>query len=194
MAGRVVILNGTASAGKTTLAGAIHDAADDLWVRFSQDEFAQCLVPRWVAVDGVAAGELGDHGFHFVRDHDGLHVEVGDAARLLLRGYRSAAAACARAGCDVLVDECAFDPDAGADWHEALSGLRSLWVRVECDLSVCGEREARRPDRVLLQGLARGQHDRVHANVEYDVEVDLSTGDVGRAARLVLAAAERLTE
>ena len=105
--GRVVVLNGTASAGKTTLARAIREAADDPWVLFSQDDFAQALVPHWVRIDAVT------DGFQFVREGGGsLHVEAGPIGRRVLSGYRAAAAACARAGNDVLIDECAFDDGA----------------------------------------------------------------------------------
>ena len=63
-------------------------------------------------------------------------------------------------------------------------------MRVECALDVCEQREALRPDRQQLVGLARGQYDRTHANVRYDVTVDLTDGDVERAAQSVLALVE----
>jgi chloramphenicol 3-O phosphotransferase len=191
VAGRVIILNGTASAGKSTLAAAIQDAAAGVWVLFAQDDFARNLLPRWVSVDGGPESELGERGFHFVRSDLGLHVEVGDVGRQLLRGYRQAVGACARTGCDVVVDECAFDPDASTDWVAALSGLEVSWVRVECDLAVCEEREARRADRSELRGLARGQYERVHARVDYDVVVDLTDGRADREAIRVLEAVAR---
>ena len=189
--GRVVVLNGTASAGKTTLARAIQRLATDLWVVVGQDDFAQNLTPRWVKVDGGLDGGRGEEGFHFVRDSLGnLHVEAGEVGRRLLRSYRYAAAACARAGNDVVVDECKFDADGWDEWQQALTGVDAMWVRVECDLEVCALREARRPDRGKLIGLARGQYERVHANATYDLAVDLTDDDVEAAAAVVLAAAE----
>lgn len=189
VAGRVIVLNGTASAGKTSLAHAIQQAATDLWVIVSQDDFAQNLVPRWVAVEGAFEAAQGGDGFHFVRDENGhLHVEVGAIGRRMLRGYRFAVAAIAHAGNDVIVDECTFDPDGVDDWNTALAGLRSWNVRVECDLDVCEQRERARPDRAQLQGLARGQYERTHAGVSYDLTVDLTNGDLDRAAATVLSA------
>lgn len=192
--GRVVVLNGTASAGKSTLARTIQQTAPGMWVLFSQDDFAQSLLPRWVKVDGAYDGGHGTEGFHFVRDGFGLlHVEAGEVGRRLLRGYRFAAAACAKVGNDVVVDECMFDASGWDEWREALVGVEVTWVRVECDLDVCEQREALRTDRRQLIGLARGQYDPAHADVRYDLTVDLTHGDVEGAARFVLAALARPT-
>jgi chloramphenicol 3-O phosphotransferase len=185
----VIVLNGTASAGKTTLAHAVQRLADDPWIVIAQDDFAQNLAPRWVKVDGALDGGREDDGFHFVRDALGqMHVEVGEIGRRLLRGYRFAAGAVARGGSDVVVDECMFDSEGWDEWQEALAGLNVLWVRVECDLVVCDRRELLRVDRQQLVGLARGQYERAHADVRYDLVVDLTDGNADAAARSVLAA------
>ncbi len=186
------MLNGTSSAGTTTLARAVQRLAADLWIVIGQDDFAQNLVPRWVKVDGLFDGGRGAEGFHFVRDDSSnLHVEPGEVGRRLLRSYRISVAACAKAGNSVVVDECKFDTDGWDVWQEALAGLNTIWVRVECDLDVCAAREAARADRRELIGLARGQYARTHADASYDLTVDLSTGDVDAAATAVLALAER---
>jgi chloramphenicol 3-O phosphotransferase len=185
--GRVVVLNGTASAGKTTLVEEIRRSAEGVWVVFAQDHFAQNLAPRWVHVDGGHAGRAS--GLHFVRDPGGsMHVEVGEVGRRLLRGFRFAAAACARAGNDVLVDESMFDETGRTDWNEALNGLHTLWVQVACDLDECVRREGARSDRTQLGGVARGHFDLVHRDVRYDLTVDLTEGHVVAAAEHVLRA------
>src|SRR5436305_13758275 len=107
-AGRVIVLNGTASSGKTTLARAVQMLAQTPWISMAQDDFAQCLVPRWVKL--AEEGEERGAGFTFVRQTDGaMRVEVGSVGARLLRGYRLAVGAVARAGNDVVVDEAAFD-------------------------------------------------------------------------------------
>jgi chloramphenicol 3-O phosphotransferase len=185
-----VVLNGTASAGKTSLAAAIRQHANGMWVVVGQDDFAATLIPRWVTVEGELDGSHGADGFRFVRDESGLHVEVGEVGRRLLRGYRYAVGACARAGNDVLVDECKFDAGGWEEWSDALDGIAATWVRVDCDLAECERRERSRPDRRLLVGLARGHYERAHADARYDLVVDLTDGDLHRAARSVLGAIE----
>ena len=49
--GHVVILNGTSSSGKTTLAHRLHDLADELWVVIDQDDFTKSLFPHFVQTD-----------------------------------------------------------------------------------------------------------------------------------------------
>jgi chloramphenicol 3-O phosphotransferase len=188
--GRVVILNGTASAGKSTLAAAIRAAAPTMWVVIAQDDFAHNLIPRWVTVteDTSPHASLGD-GFAFVHHADGTTtVALGPIGRRLLRGYRQAVAAIARAGNDVLVDEAKFDDRGLADWQECLAGLDVTWVRVECDLAVCDARERARGDRVQLRGLARGLYEQVHGGVEYDLVVTTSNAVPEDCAETVLAA------
>jgi chloramphenicol 3-O-phosphotransferase len=144
-----------------------------------------------VKVDDAFDGGRGQDGFHFVRDDAGhLHVEAGPVGRRLLRSYRRAVGACARAGNNVVVDECKFDVKGWDEWQDALAGLDATWVRVECDLDVCDQREAQREDRRELVGLARGQYERAHADAKYDIVVNLTNGDVEGATAVVLAAVE----
>ncbi len=70
-AGHIVILNGTSSSGKTTLAHRIHELADEVWVVLGQDEFTSSLLPNYVATGEVGEGE-GYEGFFFARAPDGL--------------------------------------------------------------------------------------------------------------------------
>ncbi len=188
--GRVVLLNGTASAGKTSLAAAIQMAAPTMWVVVAQDDFARNLIPRFVGLTEPAGIPVTpSDGFTFVRAGDGtMTVDVGPVGRRLLRGYRQAVAAVARAGNDVLVDEAKFDDDGLAEWQEALDGLDVTWVRVDCDLTICDARERTRSDRVLLRGLARGLYERVHAGVPYDIVVWTTDASPEHCAQAVLAA------
>jgi hypothetical protein len=77
--GRVVVLNGTASAGKTSLAAAIREHASGMWV--AQDDFAANLIPGWVTVDGAFDGGNGGDAFRFVRDASGLPIASDASGR-----------------------------------------------------------------------------------------------------------------
>lgn len=186
----MVVLNGTASAGKTSLAHAVRLLAPTMWIEIGQDSFAQNLLDRWVLVTSSGEARRSD-GFTFVRHDDGLMtVEVGPVGSRLLRGYRDAVGALAQAGNDVVVDEAKFDNQGWADWSSALHGLSVTWVRVDCDLAVCEERERARTDRTGLRGLARGIYDRVHADAAYDLVVDTTHAPTAECAGRVLATLE----
>jgi chloramphenicol 3-O phosphotransferase len=186
--GQIVILNGTSSSGKTTLANRVHDLADDHWVVTDQDDFTRSLQPIYVDVGDTGTVERPE-GFFFARDANGsVHVETGPTGRRVLAGYRRATVALARSGNNVVVAEAKFDRFGLDDWIDALQGLRALWVAVRCSLEECQRRELERGDRI--RGLAAGHYDRVHESVVYDVEVDLTNSQVDVAALQILGALE----
>jgi chloramphenicol 3-O phosphotransferase len=156
--GRVVILNGGSSAGKTTLGRSLQSALPDPWLLLGIDLFIWALPPE------------------MVNDSDGLAVRDGVITRgerfmSLYAGYRIAVAAIARSGINVLLDDLTLDGVVDQQrWNEVLQGLDICWIGVRCAPEIAAEREARRGSR--LPGIARRQAESVHEGVHYDVEVD----------------------
>src|SRR5258708_36358797 len=71
--GRVVVINGASSAGKTTLAETFQEAraADgECWVIFGIDDFMPRLPRRWVAIDAWS-GSLAADGVRLERGRAG---------------------------------------------------------------------------------------------------------------------------
>jgi len=126
--GRVVVINGTSSAGKTTLAHAFQEAraaAGECWVVFGIDDFVPRLPRRWVAIDAWS-GSLADEGVRLVRDGDRARYEIGALGRRLKSAYRRSIADVARAGLNVVVDDVTIERDEWDEWCEALAGLDPL--------------------------------------------------------------------
>src|SRR5262245_27669266 len=96
--GRVVILNGTTSAGKSTLIYAFcmrRAARDELWLRIGLDEYMGKMPDEFVDVPG-SEGRLGARGFRVV-DHAGrISFDVGSTALHVLGAYRRTVATWAR--------------------------------------------------------------------------------------------------
>jgi chloramphenicol 3-O phosphotransferase len=171
-AGRVIVLNGTSSAGKTTLARAFRDrraVAGECWLLLALDDFNDQLPHQWFAA-GHHRGPFSADGVRFAHTPHGVTVEVGDVGRSLFATYRRTAALWARQGFDVLVDDVCIDEEAARDWDEALAGLEVTWVAVRCPPGVAEERERARGDR--LPGLARGMGGAVANRSRYDLELD----------------------
>jgi chloramphenicol 3-O phosphotransferase len=176
--GRVVILNGTSSSGKSTLAERFRDERAELgdcWLVVALDDYIGKLPNEWFFGDGHD-GPFSVDGLRFESSAAGLEVRVGELGRRLFAAYRRTAALLAREGFNVLVDDVSFDKEAVRDWHEALAGLRVTWVAVRCDPDVAEAREQARGDRV--RGLARGLSSVVHRYATYDYELDTSSADV----------------
>jgi len=188
--GRVIVLNGTTSAGKSTLAAALQaqlGALGRCWIVLGIDDFLGKLPAAWVGF--FEHGAHADDGIRFERVGAEVTLHLGPVGRALLAGYRDAVAAVARRGMDVIVDEVVLDEDAWDQWAAGLTGLDAFWVRVDCPVEVCEQRERARGDR--LTGQARSQSAFVHRFPRYDVAVDTSTGAPAELAALVIEAHAR---
>lgn len=160
MAGSIILLNGTSSSGKTTLA----------------TELQQMLPSPWVFLSADAV--LG--GFPF--DHPAC--ELDDVWRPLGGLFYDTVARFCDAGFDVIAEQVFQDPRQLEDAVERLAGHRVWFVGVRCELDDVERRENARGDGTP-PGTALLQADLVHSGRVYDIEVDTSDVTPGRAARKV---------
>ncbi|QIS10863.1 chloramphenicol phosphotransferase CPT family protein [Nocardia arthritidis] len=187
---RVIFLNGTSSAGKTTLAKAIQDESDIPFVYWGIDTLFGLVPPNW---GGGRDGPLSRDGFWYDRtgrDADGhplVVIRYGPVGRRMLRSACAAAAEFARGGNHLVIDEMLLTPDLLPMWMDALTGLDVQLVGVTCPLAIAEERELARGNEI---GLARGHLRTVHDHgYTYDTIVDTTTGTPAELARAVLRAA-----
>ena len=185
--GRVVVLNGTSSSGKTTLAAALRrrlEADDECWVVYSQDDFCPKLPPSWIQA-GKHIGRHADDGFVLeVRDGE-FELRVGPIGHAILAAYRGAVAAAAHEGLNVIVDEVTMTQGEWDDWQVRLNGVDTTWVRVELAPDELERREAARGDRTI--GHARYQLDIVHRFADYDLTVDTGVLSPDEAAAAIVS-------
>jgi chloramphenicol 3-O phosphotransferase len=159
VAGRVIVLNGTSSSGKTSLGRALQDRLDGTWLLLGIDTFITSLPWR---LSGTADG-------HTIND-DGS-IDFGPVWRAERARWREAVASLARGGSNLILDEVFTDGITDQQrWRDALDGLDVTWVAVRCDVEVAVAREQARGDRNV--GMARQQAGVVHESVQYDIEVD----------------------
>lgn len=184
---RVIFLNGTSSAGKTTLARAVQDESDIPFVYWGIDTLFGLVPPNW---GGGRDGPLSRDGFWYDRTghdaggHPSVVIRYGPAGRRMLRSACAAAAAFAHGGDHLVIDEMLLTPDLLPIWLDALTGLEVQLVRVTCPLPVAEQRERARGHE---RGLARGHLQTVHAHGHpYDTVVDTTTGSPAELARAVL--------
>jgi chloramphenicol 3-O phosphotransferase len=186
-AGDVIVLNGTSTAGKSTLAAEMQrqlTARGRCWIILGIDDFLGKLPAPWVRY--LDAGAHADEGVRFDRVGDDIVFRAGPVGRALLVGYRRSVAAVVRSGMNVIVDEVVLDEEAWTQWQVELGELDPFWVRVDCPMEVCEGRERDRPER--LPGLARSQAPFVHRHPRYRLTVDSSTATPGELARVVIEA------
>lgn len=152
--GRVLLLNGASSAGKTSLAYALQEREPSApWMVMSVDAFLAMCAP-----------------------HAGRAIQTEDAARLPLIGaYHAGIAAAARAGAWVIADHVVGERrEWMRDWERRMAGLPCRKICVECRGDILRHREEGRSDRSPDWEHARRQAAEIHAFLRYDACVDTS--------------------
>ena len=186
LTGRVILLNGCSSAGKTTLAHAIQWQNPEPMQYMALDQFRDGMPSRYRGMNSQG-GEPGARGLNVVPRGGLTHLHFGDIGEAVLRGMRRAVAAFATSGIDVVVDDLILERTFLIDYLEALDGLDVTFVGVRCDLATVNARERTRPGR--FPGTAAAHFEAVHQHCVYDLEVDTSRERPETCARQALQAA-----
>lgn len=183
--GRIILINGTSSSGKTTLVKGLQSTLPDLWLEMGIDRFAHAvparvgeqptwaLLFRYVRPEGTSEGPFT--------------IETTELGQRFIVGIHAAAAAVAAVGLNVIVDHVLLERAWLDDCSRVWAGFDVLFVGVRCPLEVVVRRELERRDRTL--GQAEAQFGVVHRWADrYDVEVDTSVLTPDEAVAVVTRA------
>lgn len=166
-----IYLNGTSSAGKTTLTRALQNHYEIPLLATGIDLLIRQMLPQKLFLSGG-----NEQDFYWVQEVDSEGIEVprlyyGERAQKAYLGLVAATVGILYSGNSVVIDDVANPGKWQVDlWRDALKEFPSLFVGVHCPLDVIEKREKDRGDRPLLS--ARGQYDIVHKDIEYDLEVN----------------------
>lgn len=190
--GKIIFLNGSSSAGKTTIAVMLQQLLDEPFQHIALDQFRDGMPGRFRGLNSPE-GSPGARGLNVVPvDRNGekvTEIRFGEVGEQILRGMRRAISAFAAAGNNVIVDDLLFKPDYLHDYAEALADHDAWLIGVRCSLDVVNKRESERPGR--FPGTATSHFHQVHAHgAEYDLEVDTTTTTPRACAELII---ERLS-
>ena len=153
--GRVLVLSGPSSSGKSTVAREFQQSEDTPWLTLDADV--------------VLAAYPFDKA-----------PELATTARRLNLGLFASAAAFARAGVDVICEQVFWNQATYDDARACLDGLPACFVEVTVELDVAEKREARRDER--MAGTSREQRSQLWTEVKYDYQLDTTTGTPADAA------------
>jgi chloramphenicol 3-O phosphotransferase len=173
--GRIILLNGSSSSGKSSVARELQEVLAEPYLHVGIDTFIAMLPERYFGERPPA-----DEGFLLVKNEIGTAIHTGPAGQRLLRGMAQACAALAAMGDNLIVDHVLLESDVLKDLVTALNRFEALVVGIRCPLAVAVQREQVRGDRTA--GMARAQHDLVHAHAVYDMEIDTATCSAREAA------------
>jgi chloramphenicol 3-O phosphotransferase len=176
--GKVIILNGIGSVGKSSTAKALQKIARDYFLHVPGDSFLDMMPSQlWNNPDGISFQQ------HNQEDQPSVTIDMGAEAQRVFGGMRSAVAAMAAAGNNLIVDDVMLSANDQLDYQCKLAGIEHYFVGMFAPLDVLDQRERDRGDRLI--GLARWQFERVHKNVQYDLEVDTSLGCPQECAQII---------
>ena len=165
----IIFLNGASSAGKTTVAKALIDRVDGVWLHVTLNAIFDLMPPKF----------LGDPAWIDRIDWDpfltGFHMTV---AQLPNTGYR------------VVLDHVCTQRRWIRQCADLFSDYRVLHVGVTCSLDELKRRERRRGDRKV--GIAEEHWTTYDQARPFDLEVDTQRNSPEECADLILAAARTL--
>jgi chloramphenicol 3-O phosphotransferase len=122
----IILLNGTSSAGKTSLARALQQQLPGLWLRIGIDHFLE-MTPR--KFHGVA------EGVQLVTLPDGtVPVRLGPWGHMVLASFHRAVRAVSTAQVHVIVDDVLFERVLLDGWLSTLVDREVFFVAVRCEL------------------------------------------------------------
>lgn len=149
--GKIIIINGPSSSGKTTLALAAQKQFDIPFIRFSFDLF---LDTKSLPLEQMRSG---------VFSWDSMRPSV-------FHGLHQCASALANAGNNLIFDHIIESKFWLEDLLRAVYGLDVFFVGLHCSLPELERREAARGNR--RSGEARTDFETVHSITTYDLELN----------------------
>ncbi len=173
--GSVIVLNGPSVAGKSSLQKSFQDIMlPALWVKVGIDNLFDKPMPD-VSLEEIERWQ-NPNTIRWVsnsKDKDGnniMSLHVGAEGLKVAYGMNSAIAAYAKAGCDVIVDYIAYQPEWLDDLQKKLEGIKTYYVAIKIPLATLEEREKARGTSPV--GHSRSHYDTVYGNIKYDLELD----------------------
>lgn len=164
--GRIILLNGASSVGKSTLARAVQARIDAPFWHISIDHL------RDAGVLPLARIRSGEFPWKTMR-------------AAFFDGFEGSLAAYAAAGNNLIVEHIVETAEWMARLVALLAPFDVFFVGVHCELAELERREAARGDRPI--GDARRDFETIHRHARYDFEIDTTRPKADDADRVIAA-------
>ncbi|WP_240417783.1 chloramphenicol phosphotransferase CPT family protein [Paenibacillus periandrae] len=171
--GTVIFLNGTSSAGKTSISKELIQLLDEDFIYLSVDN----------AIAGVNDMLMSMFGDHISREE----IETIEREEMIenpvISLFHHYIMAFSRVGKNMIVDHVLIEPSWLEECVQLLHNTQAFFIGVHCPLDELERREQERGDRPI--GLAKAQIDIVHQHHRYDLEVDTHDNSIRKCAIMI---------
>ncbi|MDN3681114.1 chloramphenicol phosphotransferase [Vibrio tapetis subsp. quintayensis] len=165
----VILLNGTGSSGKTSVAKILQETLKTQYLNFSIDSVLYALPPTDLQAM-IKGSPITRDGYDYAN---------------LVKGYHLCLPGLIQANCRLIIDNAWIDKQEIDALLALLAPYNVIKIGVYCELNVANQREKDRGDRAI--GLAAYEYPLVHQNMNYDLVVDTSTKSPEQAAEEIVA-------
>jgi chloramphenicol 3-O phosphotransferase len=173
----IVVLNGAPRSGKSSIAAAMQESFDGIWMNVGVDNLQKMAPSRAQPSIGLRPGS---------NDHP-----AAPYVPLLYAAFWETVAAHERLGLNVVTDVGLYDPAIAADAAARLAGLPVLFVGVECPDEVVLERRRATPGAYSpAPEWTQRWREAVHPGWAYDLTVDTSRSSPEECAAAIRARLE----
>lgn len=180
----IIVLNGTSSSGKTTIAKKLQAASRGYYLHLALDLFTQTLPEHFISYsDGESARDA--EGLLWVTENNGQRfkeMRLGPKAVKFKEALYRTSMSVASTGFDVIVDDVIIDDRVLESVSKIMTG-NAYFVGIYCAKEEAIRREEERGDR--LPGMVEAQYDLVHKHGCYDLEIDTSIVSVDESVKTI---------
>lgn len=168
---QIIYLNGPSSSGKTTLAKALQDASQTLFLLIGIDKIIGWMPEK---INDWTGGKA-PLGYSWKKEKDCSgnliqELQTGPYAEQIAKTFREIVLLLAQKGHSIIIDDVSFGKQQIDEWKKLLKDFHVLWIGVNAPLDVLEKREKERGNRMI--GSARAQFHKVHVDVSYDLKID----------------------
>lgn len=184
--GKIILLNGTSSAGKSTTAKAVQAVMAETYLHLGVDHFQQAFPSGLIGIGTKLTGELV--GWQVRYSDNGLQeVRIGPLGYRLGAAMYRAVAGVSDAGINVVMDDVIWTRQMLATAVKILHTYPVYFIALDLSLAAAEQRERARGDRG--PGNAQYFYPLVYElNDIYDARIDVEKHDLETSAQLIKTA------
>lgn len=180
----IIIINGTSSSGKSTIARAVADMLDEPFLCFGIDAFIDMLPEKY-----RSQGYASNDGFYYEQAYQGnvpiVASHCGVVGKTMLELIPQVIALMSKQQLNIIVDEVILDDHRFLKYVSLLHDFRVYSIGITCDVVVLENRALLRGNRPL--GLARWQIPLIHEGIRfYDLMIDTTYSTIQESAQLIV--------